>query len=83
MADIGCFDCHNDMGNPHGCAVHVRSMPRLDGRWIVVEPIGGNLLEQTIGNPVSRLYYNASTMISSSVRRATEGPFNMILEARI
>ena len=68
---------------------------------------------ENIGNPVSRLYYNASTMICvptslaqevgealgaqageakltevltgagfGSVRRATEGPFNIVLEAR-
>ncbi|MCP2848890.1 hypothetical protein, partial [Salmonella enterica] len=69
---------------------------------------------ENVGNPVSRLYYNASTMICvptslaqevgaalgaqageqqisqvlkgagfGSVRRATEGPFNMVLEARL
>ena len=80
---------------------------------MIVEPIAGNAPGDNVGNPVSRLYYNASTMICvptslaqevgealgaqageakltevlksagfSRVRRATEGPFNMVLEAR-
>jgi hypothetical protein len=78
-----------------------------------VEPIAGDQPSDNVGNPVSRLYYNASTMICvptsldqevgealgaqageakltevltsagfTRVRRATEGPFNMVLEAR-
>lgn len=80
---------------------------------MIVEPIAGNRPEENIGNPVSRLFYNASTMICvptslaqevgealgaqagqeqlsavlreagfREVRRATEGPFNMVLEAQ-
>ena len=79
---------------------------------MIVEPMAGDRPEDNM-NPVSRLYYNASTMICvptslvqevweglgaqageatisdvvtsggfSSVRRATQGPFNMVLEAR-
>ena len=82
-----------------------------DGTWMIVEPMAGDHPEDNM-NPVSRLYYNASTMICvptslaqevgeglgaqageqqvadvvksggfSKVRRAAEGPFNMILEA--
>ncbi len=78
-----------------------------------VEPVASDRVEENM-NPVSRLYYNASTMICvptsldqevgeglgaqagqakitavvrgggfAKVRRATEGPFNMVLEARI
>jgi hypothetical protein len=75
---------------------------------MIVEPIAVDDPAENVGNPVSRLYYNASTMICvptslaqevaqagdakltatlkdggfRQVRRATEGPFNMILEAR-
>lgn len=80
---------------------------------MIVEPIAGNMPRENIGSPVSRLYYNASTMISvptslaqevgealgaqageakltevltsagfGTIRRETEGPFNMVLEAR-
>ena len=109
---ITMFDCLHDMGDPRGCARHMRDMLADDGSWMIVEPIasdapGGNM------NPVGRMYYNASTMICvptsldqevgeglgaqagekklrevilaggfGSVERATEGPFNMVLQAR-
>jgi hypothetical protein len=106
------YDCLHDMGDPRGCASHVRKILKKDGTWMIVEPIAGDKPEQNM-NPVGRLYYNASTMICvptsldqevgeglgaqagqakltevigrggfSRVRRATEGPFNMVLEAR-
>jgi 2-polyprenyl-3-methyl-5-hydroxy-6-metoxy-1,4-benzoquinol methylase len=110
---ITMFDCLHDMGDPRGCAAHMRKLLKADGTWMIVEPIATDDPGQNIGNPVSRLYYNASTMICvptsldqevgealgaqageaklteiltgagfSRVRRATEGPFNMVLEAR-
>jgi Methyltransferase domain len=109
---ITVFDCLHDMGDPRGCAAHVKSLMKPDATWMIVEPIASDRPEDNIGNPVSRLYYNASTMICvptsldqevgaalgaqageakltavlhdagfSRVRRATEGPFNMVLEA--
>ena len=111
---ITMFDCLHDMGDPRGCARHIRGLLKEDGSWMIVEPIAGNRPEENIGNPVSRLYYNASTMICvptslaqevgealgaqagqaklsellreagfGQVRRATEGPFNMVLEAQL
>jgi 2-polyprenyl-3-methyl-5-hydroxy-6-metoxy-1,4-benzoquinol methylase len=110
---VTMYDCLHDMGDPRGCAAHVRKILKQDGTWMIVEPIAGDKPEQNM-NPVGRLYYNASTMICvptsldqevgeglgaqagqarlaaiiggagfSKVRRASEGPFNMILEARI
>lgn len=110
---VTMYDCLHDMGDPRGCASHVRKMLKKDGTWMIVEPIAGDTPQQNM-NPVGRLYYNASTMICvptsldqevgealgaqagqtklaeiiggggfSSIRRATEGPFNMVLEARI
>ena len=109
---ITMFDCLHDMGDPHGCASHMRTILAPEGTWMIVEPIAGDAPEANL-NPVGRLYYNASTMICvptsldqevgaglgaqageariselireagfASVRRATEGPFNMVLEAR-
>lgn len=111
---VTMFDCLHDMGDPRGCAAHIKNMLTTDGRWMLVEPIAANKPADNLGNPVSRLYYNASTMICvptslaqetgealgaqageeklsaiireagfSNVRRATEGPFNMVLEARV
>jgi 2-polyprenyl-3-methyl-5-hydroxy-6-metoxy-1,4-benzoquinol methylase len=108
---ITAFDCLHDMGDPRGCAAHMHEILKPDGTWMIVEPIAGDKPEDNM-NSVSRLYYNASTMIClptslaqevgeglgaqagerrisevvrsggfSKVRRAAEGPFNMILEA--
>ncbi|GGC88273.1 class I SAM-dependent methyltransferase [Chelatococcus reniformis] len=109
---ITMYDCLHDMGDPRGCAAHIRSLIKTDGTWMVVEPIAEDRPEANL-NPVGRLYYNASTMIClptsldqevgeglgaqageakiaevisgggfSRVRRATQGPFNMVIEAR-
>lgn len=109
---ITFFDCLHDMGDPRGCAAHMRHILKDDGAWMIVEPIAGDTAKDNM-NPVGRLYYNASTMICvptsldqevaeglgaqageaklaemvrsggfSKIRRATEGPFNMVLEAR-
>jgi len=56
------FDCLHDMGDPLGAARHVRQTLKPDGRWMIVEPAAGDHLEDNL-NPVSRLYYAASTMI--------------------
>lgn len=110
---ITTFDCLHDMGDPRGCASHLRTLIKPDGTWMIVEPIAGDKAGDNVANPVSRLYYNASTMICvptslaqevgealgaqageaklrevlkgagfTRVRRATEGPFSMVLEAR-
>ena len=111
---ITMYDCLHDMGDPRGCATHMRKLLKEDGAWMIVEPIATDSRAENIGSPVSRLYYNASTMICvptslsqevgealgaqagekkltevltgagfTRVRRATEGPFNMVLEARL
>ena len=56
------FDCLHDMGDPVGAARHVRQTLKPDGSWMVVEPAAGDKLEDNL-NPVSRMYYAASTMI--------------------
>lgn len=109
---ITMFDCLHDMGDPRGCAGHMRRILAPGGSWMIVEPIAGDAPADNM-NPVGRLYYNASTMICvptsldqevgealgaqagevrlsrivreggfDTVRRATEGPFNIVLEAR-
>ncbi|MGA9866103.1 MAG: class I SAM-dependent methyltransferase [Acetobacteraceae bacterium] len=109
---VTCFDCLHDMGDPVGAARHVRQTLKPDGHWMIVEPAAGDRLEDNL-NPVSRLFYAASTLICvptsldqpvgaalgaqagfgklssviseggfGHVRKATETPFNMILEAR-
>jgi len=109
---VTTFDCLHDMGDPRGCAKHMRNILKDDGTWMIVEPIAGDRPADNL-NPVGRLFYNASTMICvptsldqevgeglgaqageqvltdvigaggfSRIGRATEGPFNMVLQAR-
>jgi SAM-dependent methyltransferase len=109
---VTCFDCLHDMGDPRGCARHMREILKADGTWMIVEPMAGDRPADNM-TPTGRLFYNASTMICvptsldqevgeglgaqagepklaeviraggfTRVRRATEGPFNMVLEAR-
>jgi ubiquinone/menaquinone biosynthesis C-methylase UbiE len=109
---VTCFDCLHDMGDPAGAAAHIHRSLKPDGTWMVVEPMAGDTLQENL-NPVSRLYYAASTLICvptsrsqevgaalgaqageaklraimtsagfRAIGRATETPFNMILEAR-
>jgi SAM-dependent methyltransferase len=109
---VTMYDCLHDMGDPRGCAAHMRRILAPGGTWMIVEPVAGDRPEENL-NPVGRLYYNASTMICvptsldqevgealgaqagearlsqivrdggfENVRRAAEGPFNMVLEAR-
>jgi SAM-dependent methyltransferase len=59
---VTSFDCLHDMGDPRGCAHHMRRILKEDGTWMVVEPIAGDRPQDNM-NPVGRLYYNASTMI--------------------
>jgi SAM-dependent methyltransferase len=56
------FDCLHDMGDPVGAARHVRQTLKPEGSWMIVEPAASDRLEDNL-NPVSRLYYAASTMI--------------------
>ncbi|TPG19987.1 class I SAM-dependent methyltransferase [Sphingomonas koreensis] len=59
---ITMFDCLHDMGDPRGCARHMRKMLTPEGSWMIVEPIASDDPQGNL-NPVGRLYYNASTMI--------------------
>ena len=66
------YDCLHDMGDPRGSAKHVRSILKPDASWMIVEPIAGDKLGDNVANPVSRLYYNASTMICVPTSMAQE-----------
>jgi 2-polyprenyl-3-methyl-5-hydroxy-6-metoxy-1,4-benzoquinol methylase len=59
---VTVFDALHDMGDPAGCARHVRSTLASDGTWMIVEPYAGDRVEENL-NPVGRAYYAASTLI--------------------
>lgn len=59
--DLICFmDCLHDMGDPVGAARHAFQALKPDGTVLLVEPASNDGVENNI-NPVSRLYYAAST----------------------
>ena len=61
--DLVCFfDCLHDLGDPVGAANHVRKALAADGTLLVVEPLGRDRVEENI-NPVSQIYYSASTTL--------------------
>ena len=61
--DLICFmDCLHDMGDPVGAAKHALSKLKPDGSVLLVEPAAGDSVNENI-NPVSRLYYAASTAV--------------------
>jgi len=68
---ITCFDCLHDMGDPEAAATHIRGALKDGGTWMIVEPMAGDTLDDNI-NPVSRLYYSASTMICVPTSLAQE-----------
>lgn len=61
--DLICFmDCLHDMGDPVGAARKARQALKPDGSILLVEPAAGDAVQDNI-NPVSRLYYAASTAV--------------------
>jgi len=69
---VTMFDCLHDMGDPVAAAAHVRSTLAPDGTWMIVEPRAGDRLEENL-NPVSRLFYCASTLICTPASLAQDG----------
>jgi len=69
---VTMFDCLHDMGDPVAAAAHVRSTLAPDGAWMIVEPRAGDRLEENL-NPVSRLFYCASTLICTPASLAQDG----------
>jgi 2-polyprenyl-3-methyl-5-hydroxy-6-metoxy-1,4-benzoquinol methylase len=60
---ITMFDCLHDLGDPVGAAAHARSMMRPDGILMIVEPRAEDRFEDNLRNPVSRIFYSASTLM--------------------
>jgi SAM-dependent methyltransferase len=59
---ISFMDCLHDMGDPVGAAKHALKALKPGASLLLVEPAAGNNVEDNI-NPISRLYYAASTAV--------------------
>lgn len=70
--DLICFmDCLHDLGDPVGAARHARKALVSDGSLLLVEPAAGDDVNDNI-NPVSRLYYAASTAVCTPCSRSQD-----------
>jgi hypothetical protein len=65
------MDCLHDMGDPVGAAKHARRSLKTDGSVMLVEPAAADAVNDNI-NPVSRLYYAASTAVCTPCSRSQE-----------
>ena len=70
---VACFDCLHDLGDPGGAARHIRKTLAREGTWMLVEPFANDRVEDNL-NPVGRVYYAASTMLSVPCSLAGKGP---------
>ncbi|QEG20458.1 class I SAM-dependent methyltransferase [Mariniblastus fucicola] len=68
---VTIFDCLHDMGDPVGGMKHVRKLLNEGGACMIVEPMAGDSVAENL-NPVSRLYYCASTMVCVPTSLAQE-----------
>jgi ubiquinone/menaquinone biosynthesis C-methylase UbiE len=70
--DLICFmDCLHDMGDPVGAAKHAAKALKKGGSLLLVEPASSDLVEDNI-NPVSRLYYAASTAVCTPCSKSQD-----------
>lgn len=73
--DLICiFDALHDMGDPPGAARHIREALAPDGTWLLVEPMAGDCVDDNV-NPVGRIFYAASTSISTPGAQAQPGGY--------
>lgn len=56
------FDCLHDLPDPVGAGRRARESLARDGTWMIVEPAAGDRTTDNV-NPVSRVFFAASTMI--------------------
>ena len=68
---VTIFDCLHDMGDPVGGMRHIRNSLNDGGACMIVEPMSGDSIAENL-NPVSRLYYSASTMVCIPTSLAQE-----------
>jgi len=70
--DLICYmDCLHDMGDPLGAARHAHAALKPGGTVLLVEPAAADAVEDNI-NPVSRLYYAASTGVCTPCSKSQE-----------
>jgi len=70
--DLICFmDCLHDMGDPVGAARTAKAALKDDGSLLLVEPAARDCVSDNI-NPVSRMYYAASTAVCTPCSKSQD-----------
>lgn len=70
--DLICFmDCLHDMGDPVGAAATAKKALKKNGSLLLVEPAARDCVSDNI-NPVSRMYYAASTAVCTPCSKSQE-----------
>ncbi len=69
---VAFFNSLHSMTDPAACARHSFHQLRSDGHALIVEPRAGVRIEDNL-NPVGRMYYAASAMVSVPNALASEG----------
>src|SRR5262245_31274224 len=77
---VAFFDCLHDMGDPVGAGRHVHEALADDGSWMIVEPFAHDDLKDNL-NPVGRVFYAASTMISTPASLSQDGAMGLGAQA--
>lgn len=61
---VTSFACLHEAAGAAGVAAGIRAALAPGGTWLLVEPTAGDRLEDNL-TPIGKIYYNASTMIST------------------
>jgi ubiquinone/menaquinone biosynthesis C-methylase UbiE len=75
-----CFDCVHDMGDPVGALTHIRAALKPNGTLMIVEPFAQDRLEDNL-NPISRIFYGASTLLCTPAATAQGGKYTLGAQA--
>jgi SAM-dependent methyltransferase len=77
---ITFFNCLHDMGDPVGAAAHARAALTNDGTVMLVEPFANDRLEDNL-NPIGRVFYGLSTVISTASSKAQQAGLTLGAQA--
>jgi 2-polyprenyl-3-methyl-5-hydroxy-6-metoxy-1,4-benzoquinol methylase len=77
---VTTFDSLHDMGDPAAAARRIRDALTPDGAWLIVEPMAGDTVADTL-NPVGRVYYSFSTLLCVPSARSQDGGYALGAQA--
>jgi len=77
---VALFDALHDLGDPVAAARHARAAVAEGGTLLVVEPLAGDRIEDTL-HPLGRLDYGFSTLVCTPGSLAQEGRMGLGTQA--